>query len=186
MTDSFTEPRQRAFHAALTATPPSGYDGSFSVGLSRAPWVAGGRDVYEDWYLVKEFGALDRLNEAAVSHSRAVPHDAAATVAAGGAGGLYGLRQGMVLRHPRYAQWFGKPDGMPYAELVAQLSPVVDQAQGALWMRQMALGPAPEFCLHSATPVPLPAAFTPLVIPLRQVWPEHANDEIAPTRLALP
>jgi hypothetical protein len=78
--------RQRAFHAALAAAPPSGLLGSFSVNLSHAPWVAGGSDGYEDWYLVQDFAALGLLNEAAVSASRAAPHDAVAALAAGGAG----------------------------------------------------------------------------------------------------
>jgi hypothetical protein len=110
------ETRQRTFHAALIAAPPPGFHGSFSVGFSQAPWAAGGGDTYEDWYLVQDFGALGLLNEAAVSYSRAVPHDAAAAVAAGGAGGLYGLRRGVVLRPPQYAHWFGKPAGMQNGE----------------------------------------------------------------------
>lgn len=60
-----------------------------------------------DWYLVHDFGALGLLNEAAVSTSRAAPHDAAAAVAAGGAGGLYGLRHGATLRQPQHAHWSG-------------------------------------------------------------------------------
>jgi len=175
------EHRQRAFHAALAAAPSSGFLGSCSVSLSHAPWAAGGGDAYEDWYLVQDFGALGLLNEVAVSTSRAAPHDAAAAVAAGGAGGLYGLRRGAALRQPQYAHWFGKPDGMPYSKLFAQLAPVMDQVQGALWMRQMVLGPAREFCLHAAAPASIPAVFSALVIPLRRAWPELANQGMEPT-----
>jgi len=169
------ESRQRAFHAALTTAPSTGFLGSFSVGLSLAPWAAGGADAYEDWYLLEDFASLGLLNEAAVSASRAAPHDAAAIVAAGGAGGLYGLRQGAVSREPGIAHWFGKPEGMSYDELFSRLGPLVDRAQGALWMRQMVLGPAREFCLHAAATVSLPATFDPLVVPLRRVWPEPAR-----------
>jgi hypothetical protein len=164
------ERRQRAFHAALNASPSAGLRGSFSVGLSHAPWAAGGEDAYEDWYLVEDFGALGRLNEAAVSGGRAAPHDAAAAVAAGGAGGVYRLRSGSVVPAPRYAHWFGKPDGVRYADLLAELSPLVDQARGGLWMRQMVLGPAREFCLHAPAPVGLPDAFGALVLSVRPVW----------------
>jgi hypothetical protein len=166
------ETRQRAFHAALTGAPPPGFDGSFSVGLTHLPWEAGGGDAYEDWYLVKDFSALGLLNEAAVSNRRAVAHDAAATVAAGGSGGLYGLRQGAVLRYPLYAHWFSKPKGMQTAELFEQLSPIVEQAQGALWMRQLALGSAQQFCIHSTKPAFVPAELSPFSILLRQIWPE--------------
>jgi hypothetical protein len=176
------EHRQRAFHAALTAAPSPGFLGSFSVSFSHAPWASGGGEAYEDWYLVQDFASLGLLNEAAVSASRATPHEAAAAVTAGGAGGLYGLRRGAVLRQPQYAHWFGKPEGMPYSELFVQLAPVEEQVQGALWMRQMVLGPAREFCLHAAAPISMPAVFSALVLPLRQVWSELANQAMEPTR----
>ena len=164
------EDRQRGFHSALAAAPSSGFIDSFSVGVSNAPWAAS-IEAYEDWYVVQDFGALGLLNEAAVSGSRLHPHDVAAAVAAGGTAGVYGLKRGTVLRRPQYAHWFAKPGGMPYRELFDQLAPVVDRVQGALWMRQMTLGPAREFCLHTGEPVPLVAGLEALVIPLRQIWP---------------
>jgi len=172
------EARQRRFHAALAAAPPPGFHGSFSLGLARAPWAAEGGDAYEDWYLVQDFGALGPLNEAAVSGSRAVPHEAAAAVAASGAGGLYALQRGAVLDAPRCAHWFAKPAGMAYRDLLALVAPVVEGARGALWMRQMVLGPALEFCLHAAAPAPVPAALRPLVVPLRPAWPEDGRGPV--------
>jgi hypothetical protein len=166
------EQRQRAFHAALAAAPAHGFLWSFTAGISGAPWAAGGADAYEDWYAVDDFAALGALNEAAVSGSRAAPHDAAAAAAvAGGAAGVYGLRVGTALRTPQVAHWFGKPAGMSYADLFARLTPVVEGAHAALWMRQMVLGPAREFCIQAASPLPLPAAFDALVTPLRLVFP---------------
>ena len=166
------ESRQRDFHSALASAPSEGFVASFSVALSGAPWAAGGSDAYEDWYLVRDFGALGALNEAAVTAGRALPHDAAAAAVADGAGGLCGLRLGAPDRAPRYAHWFGKPAGMSYTQVFRLLAPLVDTAAGALWMRQMVLGPAREFCLHAAAPVSLPAPLSPLVIPLRPAWRE--------------
>jgi len=168
------EERQRGFHAALRASPSPGFVQSFSLGVSNAPWAAAG-DAYEDWYLVQDFAALGVLNEAAVSSSRAHPHDVAAAVAAGGAAGVYGLKLGTALHGPHYAHWFAKPEGMPYRDLFAQLAPVVDRVEGALWMRQMVLGPAREFCLHAAVRVSELANMGALVIPLRQTWPERTE-----------
>jgi hypothetical protein len=161
------ESRQRAFHSALASAPSEGFVASFSLALSHAPWAARRGDAYEDWYLVRDWGALGALNEAAVSAGRALPHDAAAAAVADGAGGLYGLRLGSPEPRPRYAHWFGKPAGMRYPELFLLLSPLVESAGRALWMRQMVLGPAREFCLHAGAPVSLPAPLSPLVIPLR-------------------
>jgi hypothetical protein len=66
---------------------------------------------------------------------------------------------------------------MSYNDFLDQLAPVVDQVQGALWMRKMVLGPAGEFCLHAAGRVPLPAALSALVVPLRQAWPADTGRE---------
>jgi hypothetical protein len=165
------EARQRAFHAALASAPPPGFRGSFSVGISGAPWAAAGGDAYADWYLVEDFAALGALNQAAVSGACAGPHHAAAEVAAGGTAGVYGIRLGAPLLPPRYASWFSKPPGMSYADLLADLTPVVQKVEGALWMRQMTLGPAREFCLQSISPADVPAAWGPLVVQIRPVWP---------------
>jgi hypothetical protein len=175
------ESRQRAFHAALAAEPSAGFIQSFSLALPGAPWALDGGEGYEDWYLVEGFAALGALNETAVSQSRTTPHDRVAAVAAGGSGGVYELRLGSVSVLPKYAHWFHKPDGMKYQELFAELAPVVDQVQAGLWMRQMVLGPAPEFCLHATEPVTLPTAFEAIVIPLRRLWPEPADNSLHPT-----
>jgi hypothetical protein len=165
------ESRQRLFHAALAAAPAHGFRWSFTVGISGQPWAAAGADAYEDWYAVDDFAALGALNDAAVSGSRLAPHDAAAAAVADGAAGVYGLRAGTALRAPQYAHWFRKPAGMTHRELFAQLTPVVERAEGALWMRQMVLGPAREFCLHASSPVSLAAPFDTLVTPMRLVFP---------------
>ncbi len=167
------EEKQRAFHTALSSAPPSGFLHSYCVALTGAPWAIEGGEAYEDWYLIENYAALGELNEAAVTGRRAEPHEAAAAVAAGGAGGLYSLRLGSASVFPRYAHWFSKPNGIKYRELFAELAPIVEQAHGRLWIRQMVLGPALEFCLHAAAPVALPAAFGALVIPLRPIWPER-------------
>jgi hypothetical protein len=166
------EARLRAFHAALAAEPPRGFHGSFCVALSHAPWAAEGMDAYGDWYFIDDFAALGVLNQAAVSGGAAGPHDEAAEAAAGGTAGVYGLRLGTALLPPRHACWLSKPAGMHYDELFSTLGPVVEETRGALWMRQMTLGPAPEFSLHMASHAEVPLVFGPLVVPIRRVWPE--------------
>lgn len=169
--DAHYEAGQRAFHAALASEPPPGFRRSFSSGCSAAPWAAGGDPAYEDWYLVDDFAALGRLNEAAVTGSRADPHDGAAALAAGATAGVFGLKAGTLMAQPQFASWFSKPAGMSYLELFARLQPVIEDTHAALWMRQMTLGPTREFCLHSLTPVPVPAGLDPLVLSLRPILP---------------
>jgi hypothetical protein len=175
------ESRQRAFHLALAAGPPPGFLQSFSLALPGAPWTFDGGEAYEDWYLVEDFAALGALNEGAVSGNRTASHDRAAVVAAGGSGGVYELRLGSASASPDYAHWFHKPDGMKYQDLFDELAPVVEQVQGGLWMRQLVLGPAPEFCLHASEPVAVSVAFEATVIPLRSMWPMPTNKLIQST-----
>lgn len=164
---------QRRFHAALRDAPPPGFLESRSEAISGAPWIPERRDAYEDWYLLENAASLDPLNEAAISAPRKVAHDAAAAGAAGGTAGLYKLRQGdgrSVV--PTVAAWFGKPAGMTYASLDEALHPLVTGKGAVLWMRQMVLGPTPEFCLQSTTPLTLPPQFQPIQVQSRRVWPE--------------
>ncbi|HEU5217117.1 MAG TPA: hypothetical protein VFU23_00560 [Gemmatimonadales bacterium] len=115
--------------------------------------------------------ALVPLNEAAVTGPRKAPHDAVARLAAGGAAGLYGLRAGAPLVPPGAAAWFGKPAGMSYAALDELLGPIASAGNAALWMRQMVLGPTPEFCLQTMTAVDLPPPIAAVRLALGPVWP---------------
>jgi hypothetical protein len=165
------EAAQRRFHAALTASPPPGFRRSCSIAIAGAPWAAGGGEAYEDWYLVEGSAALDPLNAAAISAPRQASHDAAAALASGGTAGLYSLRLGAPGAPPRTATWLAKPAGMAYGELFAMLEPLLREDGAALWGRQMTLGPALEFCVHTARPVPLPPPLVPFALDCRTVWP---------------
>jgi hypothetical protein len=169
------EQRQYQFHAALAADPPRGFLGSFSAHISGAPWAADAHEAYEDWYWVADFAALDWLNQAAVSGSRTASHDQAARVAAGGTAGLYKLRLGGAPFLPNCSYWFRKPDALSYDELFALISPIVDGGDCALWMRQMTLGPATEFCLQATALVALPSVLEALRLPMRIVSPGSSH-----------
>ena len=162
---------QRRFHAALQAAPPAGFMGSRCVALRGAPWAGGGGPAFEDWYLLEGSAALDPLNAAAVTASRQGPHDAAAAAAEGGTAGLYSLRLGVPRDAPWTAAWFAKPEGMSYGALFTLLGDVVEAEDAALWCRHMTLGPAPEFCLHTAGAVRLPPPLTGFALASRPVWP---------------
>lgn len=165
------ESRQRDFQAALAEHPPSGFLTATTVRFSGAPWAADGGEAYEDWYLVGGMPDLERLNEAAVTATRKLPHDAIARLAAGGTAGLYRLKAGGPLSVPVVATWFGKPAGVSYPVLFETLGPLVAASGAALWMRQMVLGPTPEFCLQTAAPIPLPPEYSVRSYTREPVWP---------------
>jgi hypothetical protein len=141
-TDGYAE-RLAAFHTALAAHPPAGFRSSRAFRLDRAPWLDGTGTPYEDWYLVDSWEALGTLNTAAVSGSRAAPHDAVAALAREGAGGVYApLHRAEPLAGE--VSWLAKPSGMSYVEFHAQL------AGQPAWQRQMVLGAAPEYVVEAA------------------------------------
>ena len=163
----------RGFHDTLATAPPDGFHGSASFRLPRAPWAPPG-PVYEDWYLVRDSGALDPLNAAAVSGVRRRPHDTVAAHAGWGAAGLYRLRDGSpAFERADRAVWFGKEPGQSYDAFYAAVRKAAGPSEWALWGRQMVLGPTPEFCLHGAgQDFPLPTGAT--AISLARLWPTPA------------
>ena len=164
------ERKLRAFHEALRAHAPAGFIDSRVFRLAALPWLPSAREVYEDWYLIENSAALDPLNDAAVSGPRQAPHDAVAVQAESGHGALYRLRLGRQDGIPAFAYWFAKPAGEPYATLYARLEPIVARGGAALWSRQMTMGPAREFCLHSPARLDLPADLEALELRLDYVF----------------
>lgn len=159
----------RAFHGSLAGAPPPGFLRSTALAVAGAPWMPA--PGYEEWYGVRGFSDFDALNEGAIAPPHVQAHDAVARAAGGGAGGVYRLRLGDPdAPRIRFAHWFGKPSGMRYAELDRLLAPFV-VAGRALWMRQMVLGPAAEFCLQAGEPLVLPEELAALSLPLRPLWP---------------
>jgi hypothetical protein len=159
----------KAFHRGLGEAAPEGFQGSAAFRVSGLPWVAAGGEGYEDWYLVEGSFALDPLNEVAVGPDLRQGHDRVARAAAKGVGGLLRMvGEGSGRRSAPAACWFEKPRGTAYAELYELLEPWTQAPGASLWRRQMVLGPSPEFCLLTPTPVDLPR-------PLAPVYPTRAQ-----------
>ena len=142
------------FHRTLNANKPVGFQGSRVLRFRGASWLETKGDAFEDWYLIDDSAALDRINDAAVSGPCEAPHNLVAREAAGGTAGLYRLRSGEI-GETNYALWLSKPDGMSYKDFYSRVEPI-----GTLWQRQMTLGPTTEFVIHSASPIELPHMLT--------------------------
>ena len=144
------------FQEMLGQRPPAGFIGSALFRVRDAPWADDGLPAYEDWYLLEGSAALDVINDAAVTGACQARHDDVARLAAGGAAGLYRLRDGALdFREARVAHWLSKPDGVPDVEFCDAIAPHLDDHTG-LWGRQMVLGPTPEFCLMAPKTVSVP------------------------------
>jgi hypothetical protein len=152
-----------AFHATLAASPPEGFRESLRLRTGAVPWLPGDGDAYEDWYLVEDWAALGRLNDAAVQGARRTPHDAVAAEASAGTAGIYRRMLGAPRPAGARATWFAKPDGLAYADLGDQLDERLQGVDASLWQRQMTLGPTPEFVLLADEALDLGAWRTLLV-----------------------
>jgi hypothetical protein len=138
------------FHRSLAARPPAGFVRSVSFHAPAPNWL-GEDPAFEDWYVVEDFSALGVLNEAAVGRGHLSAHDAAARQAGPGTGGIYRLIEGAATpAQARVAVWIEKPRGVEAPLLAALLGDGMDGAAAGLWQRQLALGPAPEYCVLAA------------------------------------
>ena len=145
------------FHRTLAANKPAGFQRSVVFRISGANWLKTAGEAYEEWYLLDDSAAMDRINDAAVSGACEVPHNRVAREAADGTGGLYRFRVGQEeLDQSRFALWLSKPGGVSYNDFYAALQPLTSRPGVGLWGRQMTLGPTTEFCIHSSTPIQLP------------------------------
>ena len=160
---SLQEANLAAFHETLAANPPEGFIRSAVFSCESLPWTPDGPTAYEDWYLIEDFAALGRLNEAAVKAPREKAHNAAAKGADWGAGGLYALHRGSaMLEAHRYATWASKPEGVSYEEFYTSLP-----GDAEIWRRQLVLSRGPEFCMRGSRPLEVPHG---VVRELRAIW----------------
>ena len=141
------------FHQILQTRQPQGFVCSLVLEMPHLPWMPAESESYEDWYLVENSAALDPLDEAAVTGICREPHNQVARLADNGTGGLYRLDSATVtfaqLANIHTATWFNKPAGMSYERLYETLKHNQREGNDIRWQRQMTMGPAREFCIHS-------------------------------------
>ena len=160
------------FHNTLASNKPDGFHHSVVFRIHGASWLNTNDEAYEEWYLLDDSAAMDHLNDAAVSGACEEPHNRVAREADGGTGGLYRLRAGDgELSAARCALWLSKPAGMSYKDFYTALEPLTSQPGVNLWGRQMTLGPTSEFCIHSTSPIELPAGFSGLQVQMTRIIP---------------
>ena len=120
------------FHQTLAANKPDGFSIQ-CLSHRGASWLNTNDEAYEEWYLLDDSAAMDRLNEAAVSGVCEEPHNRVAREAADGIGGLYRLRAGTKsYQQARYALWLSQTRRRFLQDFYADLRPLTSQPGVAL------------------------------------------------------
>jgi hypothetical protein len=164
------EEKLASFQRTLSSSRVPGLLEALSFRVGSLPWVPADGPAYEDWYVVKDFSALDALNEGAVRGNARNPHDLIAKDYLKGAGGVLRLISGSVsLRDARSATWIEKPIGPSYQSYYDDVAGVVGEKESSLWRRQLVLGPSPQFCVHSEDAIEFPQRFRPVVSTLKLI-----------------
>lgn len=177
------ERAQLAFHRSLAHRPPEGFHGSACHRAAEVPWLGIDEPGYEDWYLVTDWAALGVLRQSAVSTGHRSVHDAAAHHCGAGMGGVYGLLEGGGQpADARLAVWVTVPPSAAAEDLAPLLlGDGLDRRHAALWRRELALGPAPEYCVLAVSPPAgvsadrLPAAWVARSDSRDPLWPEQTE-----------
>ena len=159
------------FQRTLAANKPDGFRESAVFRIRGASWLKTQGEAYEEWYLLDDSAAMDRLNDGAVSGACLEPHNRVARDAADGTGGLYRFRRGdEELGRSRFSVWLSKPSSVTYKDFYEGLESLTSQPGVGLWGRQMTLGPTTEFCIHSPTSLKLPEGYSDERVPLELMW----------------
>lgn len=160
------------FHQILAGNKPDGFQQSVVFRIRGASWLKTNDEAYEEWYLLDDSAAMDRLNAAAVSGVCEEPHNRVAREAADGIGGLYRLREGAEnLAETKFALWLSKSAGVSYKTFYEDLRSLTALSSVALWGRQMTLGPTTEFCIHSPTSIELPPGYSGYTLNIHLTYP---------------
>lgn len=144
------------FHQKLASSRSQGFRTSACFRTEPPPWAPWNPPVFEDWYVVSNFAAIDHMIEAvkaadaadaSSSHTHLIQHTEK------GAGAIFGLRLGRPqLAKTPHAWWF---DALPAVDVEAHVRTLDLPGRGvefSLWGRSLGLGPM-KFCLQASAPL---------------------------------
>ena len=144
------------FHQALNANKPEGFRFSATYRVAKAPWFTPKNEIYEDWYVLKNFAALDSLDRAVMHTDSKDAHRYLMTGTAMASGAIYALTKGAArLDGLLEANWLLKPRKVTIDKFIESTKAQLAGGKCSLWSRALGLGPT-QHCLLSSGPVDFP------------------------------
>ena len=140
-----------AFHAELNRVKPAGLRYSCTFMSPPLPWFAPTNEVYEDWYVLRNFAGVDALDEAVAERDTMQSHRYLMRNTAGASAAIVGLAGGQAkICDYTEAYWTSTPRGITSAEFVSRAANQSRMARTSVWTRSLALGPREQLVLAKA------------------------------------
>lgn len=159
------------FHKELNQNKPKGFRRSVSHRVcNELPWLGSSFTIFEDWYIMSNFAALDNLDRLVLEGIKLPSHRALMAQTGCASGAVMYLESGTpYVERSRVANWFNKPGGSS-TESIAGIAGKLNPPRAiSIWSRSMALGPRGN-CLLTAESVGLPSAYEPVEIVREAFW----------------
>lgn len=167
----------RAFHDALNSDKPDGFRFSTIFRVEGLPWFKSTSEIYEDWYVIRNFAAMDALDHAVMQTLAKAAHRDLMKSTAGASGAIVGLTKGVArVSHMTYANWLYKPREVSADDFVDSVNRQLPDGKCSLWTRAMALGPT-EHCLLSSGPANLSQKYRATVVRRTLVWQPSSTSQ---------
>ncbi len=158
------------FHQALNKNKPAGFRFSVTYRAGAVPWFAPKNEIFEDWYLLSNFAAMDVLDRAVLSTHGKEAHRYLMSNTGQASGAAFGLTRGMArMENLPVANWLQKPRNVSDCKLLKTIEEQLPAGKFSFWSRAMALGPT-EQCVLSSGPVALPSRYRAVSVQRKLVW----------------
>ena len=158
------------FHRSLNALKPAGFRYSATFETGSLPWFRSALPVYEDWYVLRDFAAIDALDRAVLDEAALSSHRFLMKNTGAALGTIVGLNAGPIRIHEfAAAHWLSRPGGVSMGDVVADATRAAPGARCSVWTRALGLGPC-EHCILTTGEASFPPGCDAVCVRRSTVW----------------
>jgi len=141
------------FHEELNDNKPAGFRFSCTFASPPTPWFNAGSEIYEDWYVLRNFAGIDALEEAVANRDTMQSHRFLMRHTAGASAAIVGLSGGQArIFDFTEAYWTSTRQAIAIdGFFAANLAGGSSRVNMSVWTRSLALGPNERLILAKAS-----------------------------------